>query len=69
MKGKHIIIGHVAIVFSIALFLIQCNSSTRLARENELASAVTDLKDLAPLKQAFQRDNGTVRLVALLSPV
>lgn len=63
------IIGHLAIVFSIVLFLIQCNSSVRLAREAEPASAVTDLKNLEPLKQVFQHDRGTVRLVALLSPV
>ena len=30
---------------------------------------MTDLKDLDQLKEPFQRDRGTVRLVALLSPV
>jgi len=69
MKKKRAVIGCVAIVFSFALFLVQCHSSARLARETEPVSAVTDLKNLEPLKQAFQRDRGTVRLVALLSPV
>ena len=67
MRARRIT-AYVAIVFSFALFLIQY-SSAQLARGTEPASVVTDLKNLEPLKQAFLRDRGTVRLVALLSPV
>ena len=38
-------------------------SSTILSR-----GKVNDLKTLEPLRQAFERDHGKVRLVALLSP-
>ena len=69
MKRKRLIIGHAAIMLSIALWLIQGGGCTRPARGTESASAMTDLHHLEALKQAFQRDRGTVRLVALLSPV
>jgi len=62
MKRK-LIIGHVGVVFSIALSLILGNGHARPA------SDVIDLKNLDQLKEAFQRDRGAVRLVSLLSPV
>jgi len=69
MKGKRIIIADVAIMFSIALFMIQCGRGAQSVQGTEPAPAMTDLNNLEPLKQVFQRDRGTVRLVALLSPV
>ena len=70
MKEKYLVMSRIAIMLSVALLLIQCESSTRLARGTEpAAAAVTNLTDLAQLKQAFERDRGKVRLVALLSPV
>lgn len=70
MKRK-IIIGGAAIVLSIAFLLAQRGGSlTQPALAiSPTAAVMTDLNSLEPLKQAFQRDRGTVRLVALLSPV
>lgn len=69
MKRKQIIIGYVAMMFSIGL-LLQGGMSTRPAQAiAPLAAEITDLNNLEPLKQAFQRDRGTVRLVTLLSPI
>jgi hypothetical protein len=61
--------GHLAAIFSIALLLIQGASCTRSSQWIEAAPEVTDLGSLEPLRQAFERDRGKVRLVALLSPV
>ena len=61
--------GNLAAILSIALLLIQGASCTRSAQGIEAAPEVTDLSSLEPLKQAFERDRGKVRLVALLSPV
>jgi hypothetical protein len=61
--------GHLAAILSIALLLIQGASCTRSAQGIVAAPEVTDLNSLEPLKQAFERDRGKVRLVALLSPV
>jgi hypothetical protein len=61
--------GHLAAILLIALSLIQGASCTRSAQGIEAAPEVTDLSSLEPLKQAFERDRGKVRLVALLSPV
>ena len=61
--------GHLAVILSIALLLIQGTSCTRSAQGIEAAPEVTDLSGLEPLKQAFERDRGKVRLVALLSPI
>ena len=69
MKEKYLVMSRIAIMLSVALLLIQCESSTRLARGTEPSAAVTNLTDLAQLKQVFERDRGKVRLVALLSPV
>jgi len=69
MKGKRFIFGRVAVVLSISLLLVQGGSCTLPARGTEQASRVTDLSDLDPLKQAFERDRGKLRLVTLLSPV
>jgi len=70
MKRKIIIIG-AAIVLSVAFLLTQRGGSlTQSARATApVAAEVTDLNSLEPLKQAFQRDRGAVRIVALLSPV
>ena len=69
MKGKRFIFGRVTVVLSIALFLVQGGSCTLPARGTEQASGVTDLSNLDPLKEAFERDRGKLRLVTLLSPV
>lgn len=61
--------GRLAVVFSIALLLIQGGSCARSVQGTGAAPEVTDLSSLEPLKQAFERDRGKVRLVALLSPV
>ena len=61
--------GNLAAILSIALLLIQGASCTRSAQGIEAAPEVTDLSSLESLKQAFERDRGKVRLVALLSPV
>lgn len=69
MKRRLIIIGRMAIILLIALFITQGNSSGRTARATAPAAEVVELKNLDQLKEAFQRDRGTVRLVSLLSPV
>jgi hypothetical protein len=68
---RRIIISGAALVLSIACLLTQRGGSlTQPVQAISLTAAeVTDLSNLEPLKQAFQRDRGTVRLVALLSPV
>lgn len=68
MKPKQIIIGSVAMMFSIGL-LLQGWMDTRPAQATAPVAEMTDLNSLEPLKQAFQRDRGTVRLVTLLSPI
>ncbi len=70
MKEK-LIIGRVALILSIALLLAQSGSGARRAWATAPAPAaeMTDLNNLDQLKEAFQRDRGSVRLVALLSPV
>lgn len=68
MKRKLMIIGYVAIILSIG-FSHQSGVGIRPARATKPAAEMTDLKNLAQLKEVFQRDRGTVRLVALLSPV
>lgn len=69
MKRRLMIIGRVAIILLTALLIIQGNSSDRPARATALPAEVVELKNLDQLKEAFQRDRGTVRLVSLLSPV
>jgi hypothetical protein len=70
MKRKLTIIGCVAMILSIAFLLVQRESSARAVRVFEPAPAeLTDLSNLDQLKEAFQQDRGTVRLVTLLSPV
>lgn len=69
MKGKGMVMSRVAVMLSVVLLFIQGESCTRLARGTEPAAVMTDLNNLEPLKQAFVRDRGKVRLVALLSPV
>jgi hypothetical protein len=68
MKQKLMIIGCAAMVLYI---LLSCSQSGGVW--TVLATApgtnVNDLKSLDQLKEAFQRDRGTVRLVSLLSPV
>ena len=69
MKGKRFIFGRLTVVLSIALLIVQGGGCTLPARGTEQTSGVTDLSDLDPLKQAFERDRGKLRLVTLLSPV
>lgn len=69
MKRKRFIFGRLAVVLSVALLLVHGGSCALPARGTEQASGVTDLSNLDPLKQAFERDRGKIRLVTLLSPV
>ena len=69
MKRKHFIFGCMSVILSVALFLVQGGSCTLPARGTEQVSGVTDLNSLDPLRQAFERDRGKLRLVTLLSPV
>lgn len=69
MKRKRFFIGSAAIVLSIACSLTPSGVGSQPARATEPAAELTDLNNLDQLKQAFQRDRGTVRLIALLSPV
>lgn len=68
MKRKQIILGGVAMMFSVGL-LLQGGMNIRPAQASAPAAGITDLNTLEPLKQAFQRDRGTVRLITLLSPI
>ena len=68
MKRKLMIIGQVAIVLLIALSLVGGDGNARPAPTTAPAEVV-DIKNLNQLKEAFQRDQGAVRLVSLLSPV
>lgn len=70
MKQKHMIVGSVAMIVSIAFLLFHRDSGARTVRAFEPAPAeVIDIKDLAQLKEPFQRDRDSVRLITLLSPV
>jgi hypothetical protein len=71
MKRKQLMIGYAMVILSIAFFLIQSGIGAQPAQANAptTAAEMTDLNNLEPLKQAFQRDRGKVRLLALLSPV
>jgi hypothetical protein len=69
MKGKHIVIGHVALIFSISLLICGGGGCPRPVRATEPVAKMTDLNNLDQLKQAFERDRGNVRIVSLLSPV
>lgn len=68
---ERLMIGRVVIILSVALLLVQSGSSIQRVSATELAPAaeITDLNNLDQLKEVFQRDRGTVRLVTLLSPV
>ncbi len=68
MKRKLIIVGYVAIILSIAL-LSHSGIGARPSLATESAAEMTELKNLELLKEVFQRDRGTVRLVTLLSPI
>lgn len=70
MKRKQMFVSRVVALFALALLLIQCASGTRSVEGTAPAAPeVTDLTNVEPVRQAFQRDQGTVRLVTLLSPV
>lgn len=62
---------YVVMVISVAVLLIKSGAAERKvwATESAQAPQVTDLNNLDQLKEAYQRDRGTVRLVALLSPI
>jgi len=68
MKRKQMIISRVAMIVSITFLLVPGESGVRTARAIEPAPAeVTDLKDLAQLKEPFQRDRDTLWVVAILT--
>jgi len=67
MKRKLMIIGCAAVVLCIALSCSQGDGSAGPAPAP--AADVINLKNTDQLKEVFQRDRGTVRLVSLLSPV
>ena len=69
MKGKHIIIVQVALIFSISLLVIGGGGCAQPVRATEPVVKMTDLNNLDQLKQAFERDRGKIRIVSLLSPV
>ena len=70
MKGKHIVIGQVALIFSISLLISEKGGgSDRPVRGAEPVAKMTDLNNLDQFKQVFERDRGKVRIVSLLSPV
>jgi len=70
MKRKLMTIGCVAMIVSIAFLLVPCESGARTSRALEPApTEMTDLNNLDQLKETFQRERDTVRLIALLSPV
>jgi hypothetical protein len=69
MKRQRIIISCFTLLVSVGL-AFQGGISTQTTQANtRAATELTDLNTLEPLKQAFQRDRGTVRLVTLLSPI
>ncbi len=69
MKRKLMNIGRLAAVLCMALSYSQGDGSAQSVLATTPAAGVIDLKNLDQLKEAFQRDHGTVRLVSLLSPV
>lgn len=69
MKRKQIIISCFALMVSVGLVLQSGPSIHRAQATTPATADITDLNTLEPLKQAFQRDRGTVRLVTLLSPI
>ena len=66
MKGRYVIAGRVVLILSVVVLLTHCG---RNASRTSGLSAISELTDLTQLQQAFNRDQGRVRLVALLSPV
>jgi protein-disulfide isomerase len=69
MKRKLTIIGFMAMILSIALLLVQGESARTVRALEPEPAEMTDLNNLDQLKESFQRDRGSVRLVTLLSPV
>jgi hypothetical protein len=70
MKRKEMTVSCVTVIVSIAFLLVQSKSGARIVRAIESTPAdVIDIKDLAQLKEPFQRERDTLRVVALLSPV
>lgn len=69
MKRKQIIVSGFALLVSAGLVLQSAISTQPAQATTPAAAEITDLMTLEPLKQAFQRDRGTVRLVTLLSPI
>ena len=65
MKERYVIAGRL-VLLSIMFLLTDCGRNA--GRTNGSAS-VSDVTDLTQLQQAFNRDQGRVRIVALLSPV
>jgi hypothetical protein len=68
MKETLLIASRMVVILSILLLLLQCRGNT-LMTPTTGPTVITNLNDLAQLKQAFNSDQGRVRLVALLSPV
>ena len=69
MKRKFVIIGCAVVVICIALSCSQGDAIARPALATAPAADMKDLKNIDQLKEVFQRDRDSVRLVCLLSPV
>lgn len=69
MKRKLIFIGCTVVFLSLALSCSYDKKSGETVLATATAADVVDLNSFDTLKEAFQRDRGTVRLVSLLSPV
>lgn len=73
MRKAHRLLG--CILLALCTTLLQSAPATWAAAESAQASqgvsrkvSVIDLKSIKPLKEAFARDAGKVRVVALVSP-
>jgi hypothetical protein len=65
MKERYVIAGRL-VLLSIMFLLTDCG---RNAGHTNGSASVSGVTDLTQLQQAFNRDQGRVRIVALLSPV
>ena len=67
MKGKHFIIGRLAVFLSVALFLVQGGSCTLPARGTEPASGVTEMSCCVfPVAFSFLGAGGLAFAVSLM---
>ena len=68
MKKPRVLLG--CLLSAISIMLPQLTGATTPAAWLQKARGVsqTDLNSIEPLKEAFERDTGKVRLVTILSP-